>query len=299
MSDLGAAIKAKLALKADLASPTFTGTVVMPSTTSIGTVSNTEISYLDGVTSNIQTQLNSKQATLVSATNIKTVNGTSLLGSGNLEIVSGGGGLPDNSQTFTTSGTFTVPAGVTKVYVIGCGGGASGGYGYGAGIAPGGGGSGLCALMIPVTPSANVSVIVGAGGLGGTLSFGAQGGNSSFGSFVFEGGGVGNFIYSNTTATVASGHIPYGVGVNGGGNGGFIPRRAGTGSNGGFVGGAGSTSCGGGAGGFGTGGAGRSTAGIGNSAEVNTGGGGGSGYSGNTTGQAGGNGGSGKVVVYW
>jgi hypothetical protein len=38
-------------------SPTFTGTVVMPSTTSIGTVSATEISYIDGATSNIQGQL--------------------------------------------------------------------------------------------------------------------------------------------------------------------------------------------------------------------------------------------------
>lgn len=44
-------------LRATLASPTFTGTVVLPSTTSIGNVSNTEISYLDGVTSAIQTQI--------------------------------------------------------------------------------------------------------------------------------------------------------------------------------------------------------------------------------------------------
>lgn len=49
-----------LDLKAPLASPTFTGTVVLPSSTSIGDVSNTEISYLDGVTSAIQTQINSK-----------------------------------------------------------------------------------------------------------------------------------------------------------------------------------------------------------------------------------------------
>jgi len=53
-----------LSALAPLASPTFTGTVVLPSTTSIGTVSNTEIGYLDGVTSAIQTQLNGKQATL-------------------------------------------------------------------------------------------------------------------------------------------------------------------------------------------------------------------------------------------
>lgn len=43
-----------------LASPTFTGTVVLPSTTSIGNVSSTEIGYLDNVTDSIQTQLNSK-----------------------------------------------------------------------------------------------------------------------------------------------------------------------------------------------------------------------------------------------
>ena len=55
-----ASASADLALKANLASPTFTGTVVLPSTTSIGNVSNTEIGYLDGVTSNIQAQLNDK-----------------------------------------------------------------------------------------------------------------------------------------------------------------------------------------------------------------------------------------------
>jgi hypothetical protein len=40
------------------ASPTFTGTVTLPTTTSIGAVSATEIGYVDGVTSSIQTQLN-------------------------------------------------------------------------------------------------------------------------------------------------------------------------------------------------------------------------------------------------
>ena len=39
-----------LNLKANLASPTFTGTVVLPSTTSIGNVSATELATLDGVT---------------------------------------------------------------------------------------------------------------------------------------------------------------------------------------------------------------------------------------------------------
>jgi hypothetical protein len=52
-----------LAAKAPSAAPTFTGTVVLPNTTSIGNVSATEIGYVDGVTSAIQTQLDSKLAT--------------------------------------------------------------------------------------------------------------------------------------------------------------------------------------------------------------------------------------------
>lgn len=55
-----ATLEAAIALKANLASPTFTGTVVLPSSTSIGNVSSTEIGYLDGVTSAVQTQLNGK-----------------------------------------------------------------------------------------------------------------------------------------------------------------------------------------------------------------------------------------------
>jgi hypothetical protein len=46
--------------KANVASPTFTGTVVLPSTTSVGAVTGTEISYLAGITSMVQTQLNAK-----------------------------------------------------------------------------------------------------------------------------------------------------------------------------------------------------------------------------------------------
>jgi hypothetical protein len=52
-----ATITSALALKSPLASPTFTGNVVLPSTTAIGNVDGTEISYLDGVTSGVQSQL--------------------------------------------------------------------------------------------------------------------------------------------------------------------------------------------------------------------------------------------------
>ncbi len=50
--------------KANTASPTFTGTVTLPSTTSIGNVTSTEIGYVDGVTSSIQTQLDAKAPTV-------------------------------------------------------------------------------------------------------------------------------------------------------------------------------------------------------------------------------------------
>ena len=52
----------------------------------VSAVTSTELGYLDGVTSAIQTQLNGKQATLESGTNIKTVNSTSLLGSGDVAV---------------------------------------------------------------------------------------------------------------------------------------------------------------------------------------------------------------------
>jgi hypothetical protein len=49
-----------LGLLAPKADPTFTGNVSLPSTTSIGNVSSIELGYLDGVTSAIQNQINSK-----------------------------------------------------------------------------------------------------------------------------------------------------------------------------------------------------------------------------------------------
>ena len=77
-----------LALKSPLASPTFTGAVTLPSTTSIGDVSNVEIGYLTSVTSDIQGQFNLK-APLASPTFTGTVTfpeSTSIGDVSNLEI---------------------------------------------------------------------------------------------------------------------------------------------------------------------------------------------------------------------
>jgi len=60
------------------------------------TATSTEVGYLSGVTSAIQTQLNSKQDTLVSGTTLRTVGGQTLLGTGDVGILGvtyGGTGL--------------------------------------------------------------------------------------------------------------------------------------------------------------------------------------------------------------
>ncbi len=57
-------IATAIATKANTASPTFTGTVTVPTPFTVGAVSvtatGTELNYVDGVTSNVQTQLDAK-----------------------------------------------------------------------------------------------------------------------------------------------------------------------------------------------------------------------------------------------
>jgi Major tropism determinant N-terminal domain len=86
---ISTATQTALDLKAPLANATLTGTVVLPATTSIGTVSATEIGYVDGVTSSIQTQLNAK-APSDSPTFTGTVSGVTkaMVGLGNVDNTS-------------------------------------------------------------------------------------------------------------------------------------------------------------------------------------------------------------------
>jgi hypothetical protein len=97
-------------------------------------------------------------------------------------------------QVFTSSGTFTVPSGITavKVTVVGGGGGggaSSGGCSSGAGGGGGGGGTSI-RYVTGLTPGGTVSVTVGAAGSGGSGAGGA-GGASSFGAFATGNGGSG------------------------------------------------------------------------------------------------------------
>ena len=83
LNGVTSAIQTQIDAKSPSASPTFTGNVVLPSTTVIGDVSATEIGYVNGVSSNIQTQLDAKAA----AASYAALAGATFTGAVNLEEV--------------------------------------------------------------------------------------------------------------------------------------------------------------------------------------------------------------------
>src|ERR1041384_1475161 len=89
------------------------------------------------------------------------------------------------SQTFTATGTWTAPGGVTSV-VVKCWGGGGGGGGTAVNPSAGGGGAGgaFSTSTITVVPYTTYTVTVGAAGTAGSNSGGngGTGGSSWFGS---------------------------------------------------------------------------------------------------------------------
>jgi len=220
-------------------------------------------------------------------------------------------------QLFSASGTFTVPAGVTNVFLIGMGGGAGG---YSGGLTsssrPSGGAASVPRMIVkPVTPNTTYTVTIGAGGLGASggigvnVQAGAAGGTTTFGSLATFSGAVNvNEVSTQMLNPVAfpinnqAGNF-YGEPGYGIGNSYSFPR----GTNGitdyigignGGVGGAGGWS-----GPGGTGGNGGDPLGVGQPASAgNYGAGGGGGGSRNVGGNpstAGGNGAGGALWVCW
>ena len=231
-------------------------------------------------------------------------------------------------QIFTSSGIFTVPAGVytIQVFVVGGGGGGGGGDFYvsessgGGYVKSGGGGGGGYTKYgtYNVTPGTQYAVVVGAGGAGGSSSSkGGDGGTSSFGSLLSasggkgavlqeggnggSGGGVGYYAYGsgsssnqyNATAGGSNGSDGgYSAGGTAGKGQGTTTRAFGETSGTLYAGGGGGGGSGTNSGGAGGGGNGSSDDSAATPGAVNTGGGGGGGSTGAS-------GGSGIVIVRW
>lgn len=109
----------------------------------------------------------------------------------------GGAGGLQSMQAFTSSGTWTKPAGITKVKVTVIGAGGGGGNTDNSkstsDSAAGGGGGGTSIKLIDVSAISSETVTIGSGGAGATSSggTGSSGGNSSFGAHCSATGGSG------------------------------------------------------------------------------------------------------------
>ena len=155
-------------------------------------------------------------------------------------------GFSQSTTTFTTSGNWVCPQGVTSITVEAYGPGGGGGFGgtsnkYGGG--GGGGGAYTKTISVPVTPGTSYPITLGNIGAAGT-SGAPNGGNATATTATFD-------ISTTVTANGGSGGLSYANGRTGGngGNGGtWNGGNGGTGTTGGSGGGggaAGTTSAGG------------------------------------------------------
>lgn len=152
----------------DLSSTVATGTTTPVITLNVPTASATNRGALS---STDWSTFNGKQATLVSGTNIKTINGSSVLGSGDLTVSAS---LAKSTAVYTTgtAQTYTAPANTqwVKVTVVGPGG---NGGASATGRATGGGGGGVAYKWLSMTAGQTLTYTVGtASGTASTVSSG-------------------------------------------------------------------------------------------------------------------------------
>lgn len=138
--------------------------------------------------------------------------------------------------TYTSNGTFTVPAGVTQITVEAWGGGGGGGTRSNNGRGGGGGGGAYARSILNVTPGYTYSLNVGTGG-----GPSAPGEASTFGGEVVAAGGSGAPSNSDNgaaggTVGASTGQIRYQGGNGANSDGGFLGFGAYTGGGGGAAG---------------------------------------------------------------
>ena len=161
-------------------------------------------------------------------------------------------------QSFTSSGTFSVPSGLTAVNVLVVAGGGGGGSEHGStGVGGGGAGGLIYRPAFPVTPGGTITVTVGNGGAGvasSTSGTGTSGQDSVFGTLTAKGGGGGGGV--SPFAALSGGSGGGGGAPDGNGGSATQPNQSGDSGNYGFgsAGGQGGTPGGGNFGGGGGGG---------------------------------------------
>ena len=122
------------------------------------------------------------------------------------------GATPASVQVFTSTGTWTRPANILKVFITVVGGGGSGGF-QASNFGGGGGGGGTAYKLLDVSSTSSATVTIGAGGAAvTTTSFGNTGGTTSFASDATATGGGGG----GSSDTVGAGGAGTGAGVRAG-----------------------------------------------------------------------------------
>jgi hypothetical protein len=260
----------------------------------------------------------SSSTSIASGQVVKSLNGlqdaVTLLPGTNVTISPSGNALSISAsgvptmQVFTSSGTFTVPAGVSRIMVAAWGGGGGGGASYGQYSGGGGGGGGFGQGVFSVTPGTLFTVTVGAGGSLGSPSGTTpqSGGTTSFGSLLSASGGG-----ASQNAGLATGPQIGGLGGTSSATLNITGAQGSGGATGSSVSSASSSNqaypaggAGGAAGGNGGGGGGGGRGNYSSSYAPNPGAngaapGGGGGGGGTSWSSSGGSGGNGLIVVYW
>lgn len=143
------------------------------------------------------------------------------------------------------SGTYTVPAGVSKILIRAIGGGGGGGGDYGDFGSGGGGGSGGYCEKLITSPAASYAYVVGAAGTagGGSGGTGGAGGNTTIAGMTAGGGGPGYGVVGaggqGGSATGGDLNVAGGGGSSGGVRGGSSANSGGGNGGGGYWGGGG------------------------------------------------------------